>query len=170
MTDSNDKPSLPVVGWREWLTLPALGVARIKAKIDTGARSSSLHAFNLVSFRRDGAEWVRFEIHPRQRNCEVSVQAEAPILEYRQVMSSGGHATLRPVILTQIELLGQAWTIELTLANRDSMGFRMLLGRQALRGRFLVHPGRSYFGGRPSKSSPRRSLPSKKSRRNPESE
>ena len=170
MTDSNDKTTLPVVGWREWLKLPALGVARIKAKIDTGARSSSLHAFHLESFRRDGAEWVRFEIYPRQRSTKITVQAEAPVLEYRNVVSSGGHATIRPVVLTEVELLGQRWTIELTLANRDSMGFRMLLGRQALRGRFLVHPGRSYFGGKPARSKSRRSHPPRPSRRRPESE
>jgi len=140
--------SLEVIGWREWVALPELGVARIKAKVDTGARSSSLHAFDLENFRRDGEDWVRFGIHPVQRNSRVTIEAEAAVLEYRSVRSSSGKATRRPVILTQLELLGQSWKVELTLANRDEMGFRMLLGREAFRNRFMVDAGSSYYGGR----------------------
>lgn len=139
---------LPVVGWREWIALPDLGVEAIKAKIDTGARSSSLHAFDLRTFERDGRRWVRFNVHPLQRSAKPTITAEAELLEYRKVRSSGGHVTNRPVVLTTARLLGRSWTIELTLTGRDAMGFRMLLGREALRGRFLVDPGRSFLGGK----------------------
>lgn len=138
---------LPVIGWREWLALPALGVSAIKVKVDTGARSSSLHAFNVREFRRGDKRMVAFTIHPLQRESQTTIEAEAELLEYRHVRSSGGHQTHRPVILTPVELLGQRWTIELTLASRDEMGFRMLLGRQALRARFLVDPSKSYLAG-----------------------
>lgn len=134
------------MGWREWVALPDLGIARVKAKIDTGARSSAIHAFNLRRFDRDGAPWVRFAIHPQQRSARGEVQAEAPVLEYRRVRSSGGHETNRPVIVTTVLWSSQAWKVELTLAARDAMGFRMLLGRQAIRGRMVVDPGMSYLG------------------------
>lgn len=142
---------VPVIGWREWVALPDLGIERIKAKVDTGARSSSLHAFDLQKFERNGVQWVRFTIHPVQRNNDLVVQAEAEVLDFRSVRSSSGKATLRPVIVTNVELLGAVWPVELTLANRDAMGFRMLLGRQAFRQRFLVDGGRSFYGGRPKR-------------------
>ena len=137
----------PVIGWREWVGLPDLGIAATKAKIDTGARSSSLHAFDVTIVHQRDRTLVRFSVHPLQRRAEPSVAAEAEVLEFRRVKSSDGHVTLRPVILTIVELLGQRWPIELTLANRDAMGFRMLLGREALRRRFVVDPGRSYVAG-----------------------
>jgi len=139
------------VGWREWVALPGLGVPRIKAKIDTGARSSSLHAFQVESFRRGGREWVRFVVHPLQRDSRRTIQAEAAVIERRKVTSSSGHATWRPVIRTVVELIGERYEIELTLARRDEMGFRMLLGREALRRRFVVDPGHSFLGGRPKR-------------------
>lgn len=144
--------SLPVIGWREWVGLPDLGIPAIKAKVDTGARSSSLHALDLVEFSRDGETWVRFRVHPVQRRNHPTVEVEARVLEYRRIRSSDGRAALRPVVIADVELLGHAWPVELTLASRDQMGFRMLLGREAFRGRFLVHAGRSYFGGRPGNS------------------
>ena len=147
--EPNDK--LPIIGWREWIELPELGIARIKAKVDSGARSSSIHAFDIESLERDGKEFVRFKVNPKQRNSSAVVEAEAPILEYRKVRSSSGKATMRPVIITQIKLVGITWPIELTLANRDQMGFRMLLGREAFRHRFLVDAGNSFFGGRPKR-------------------
>jgi hypothetical protein len=116
------------IGWREWVALPDLGVGRVKAKIDTGARSSALHAFAVERVRRRGKDLVRF------------------------ARSSNGVHAVRPVILTRLELLGDAWPIELTLASRDEMGFRMLLGRQAMRGRFLIDPGRSYMAGKPGRA------------------
>ena len=140
---------LPVIGWREWVKLPDLGIRNIKVKVDTGARSSALHAYDVREFLKGDEEWVRFKIHPDQRSSKRTVTAEAKILEYRSVRNSGGKAARRPVILTTITLLDASWEIELTLANRDEMGFRMLLGREAVRGRLLIDPGGSYYGGRP---------------------
>lgn len=136
------------LGWREWVQLPELGVRRIKAKLDTGARTSALHAFGLREFVRDGVEMVRFEIHPVQRSAAAAVQAEATVVDRRAVRNSGGQQELRPVISTLVKVGDTEWPIELTLTRRDEMGFRMLLGRQALRGRALVDPGRSYRAGR----------------------
>jgi hypothetical protein len=145
------KPSLPTIGWREWVGLPDLGIELIKAKVDTGARSSSLHAYDLREFDREGARWVRFKVHPTQRSTLRVVEAEAQILDFRAVRSSSGKAIIRPVIVTMVELLGVSWAAELTLANRDEMGFRMLLGREAFRRRFLVDGGKSYYGGKPDR-------------------
>jgi len=142
---------LPVIGWREWVGLPDFGIKAIKVKVDTGARSSSLHAFNLKIFKRNNVKWVRFQIHPVQRKKIKIVDAEAMILEFRTVRNSSGTVTLRPVIVTHIELLGITWPVELTLASRDEMGFRMLLGREAFRRRFLVDAGKSYYGGKPKR-------------------
>lgn len=140
-----------IVGWREIIALPELGIDRIKAKIDTGARSSALHAFHIREFRRNGKEMVVFQVHPYQRNSKTTIQAEAELLEYREVRNSGGIGQHRPVILTTVELGGQHWEIELTLTNRDVMGFRMLLGRQAIRHKFLVNPGKSFLQSSQSK-------------------
>lgn len=149
--------SLPVIGWREWIGLPDLGVKKIKVKVDTGARSSSLHAFDLEDFEQDGEKWVRFKIHPVQRGTSKTIEAEAKVLEYRSVRSSSGKASTRPVIVTSVNLLGLSWPVEVTLANRDEMGFRMLLGREAFRRRFVVDAGNSYYGGKPKrKKKPKR--------------
>ena len=142
---------LPVIGWREWIALPGLGIKTIKVKVDSGARSSSLHAFDLKTFDRDGEQWVRFKVHPLQRSREKVIDVEAPVLEFRSVKSSSGIAKMRPVIIAEVELLGEKWPVELTLASRDNMGFRMLLGREAFRGRFLVDGSKSYYGGRPKR-------------------
>ncbi len=151
MADGRERPppERPVIGWREWVKFPELGVDRIKAKIDTGARTSSLHAFGLERFQRDGREMVRFEAHPLQRDTSVRIPVEAELVDRRSVRSSTGTETVRPVIETGVSLLGQRWPIELSLIRRDLMGFRMLLGRQAIRGRFVVDPGRSFLGGKP---------------------
>lgn len=143
------RPRLVHVGWREWLHLPQLGILHIKAKIDTGARTSSLHAYEMEEFPREGQTWLRFTVKPYQRNPLAIHAVEAKLLEYRQVRSSNGALTKRPVILTTVELQEQIWEIELTLVNRDQMGFRMLLGRQAMRHRVLVDPAHSYLGGVP---------------------
>ena len=145
------KTSLSVIGWRERLALPELGISEIKAKIDTGARSSALHAFELQIFTVDGKQMVRFKVHPYQRDTKRTVIAEAELLEYRTVRSSTGHAQPRPVIQTVVELGDKKWPIELTLTNRDEMGFRMLLGRQAVRRRWLVDPGKSFMQSRAGK-------------------
>jgi len=139
------------IGWREWLALPDLGVDRIKAKVDTGARTSSLHAWNIREFERDGHSWVRFVLHPEQRNDTFEIEVEAPLCERRHVRPSTGKRQLRPVIETSVVVMGQSFTTEITLASRDAMGFRMLLGRQALRERFLVDSARSYLGGKKPK-------------------
>ncbi|MCA9152470.1 MAG: ATP-dependent zinc protease [Planctomycetales bacterium] len=137
-----------VIGWREWVALPQLGIKKIKAKVDTGACSSSLHAANIERFQRHDVDWVRFDILPVQRSTRHTVRIEMPVLEFRPVRSSTGHVTERPVILVEVELMGQRWPIEMTLASRHKMGFRMLLGREALRGRFLVDADGSFYGGR----------------------
>lgn len=158
MKESLKKQS-PVIGWREWVSLPELGITGIKAKVDTGARSSSLHAIDMRMFEQDGSRFVRFKVHPFQRSTRETVEAVAPVLEFRKVRSSSGHAASRPVIVTTVGVLGQSWPIEVTLANRDEMGFRMLLGREAVRGRMLVDSGRSYYGGKPVRTPRRRSTP-----------
>lgn len=139
--------NLPVVGWREWLSLADLGIARIKAKVDTGARTSALHAFDMETFEVEGAVWVRFRVHPIQRDPGTIVEAAAPLIDQRWVRSSSGRSTLRPVIRTEVVLGEKRWPIVLTLVRRDLMGFRMLLGREAVRHRFLVDPGRSFLAG-----------------------
>jgi len=144
---------LPTVGWREWVSLPDLGVSKIKAKVDTGARSSALHASEIERFSRRGRRMVRFKVHPEQRSTSRACTVEAPLVDERQVRNSCGTETLRPVIETTVELGGIQFPIELTLVPRDAMSFRMLLGRQAVRNRFLVHPGRSYLGGEPGRLS-----------------
>ena len=144
-----------VAGWREWVVLPELKVPRIKAKLDTGARSSALHVSELESFDRDGQTWLRFEIHPRQRDSKLTVQAEMPAAGHRTIRSSSGHEQERWVIHTTLELGGRSWPIDLTLTSRDEMGFRLLLGRQALRPQYLVDPGKSFLlSSRKSESTP----------------
>lgn len=153
---SSAKTGLPVIGWREWISLPDLGVDAIKVKVDTGARSSSLHAIKLKVSERDGEKWVQFQINPEQHKTSNKIKAEAKILEFRAVRSSNGVTEMRPVIKTTVELLGLAWPIELTLSNRDEMGFRMLLGRQAFREKFYVDAGGSFYGGRPENKKKKR--------------
>ncbi|MGD7707693.1 ATP-dependent zinc protease family protein [Microlunatus sp. Y2014] len=153
---SGPSPSYLTAGWREWVALPGLGVPWVKAKLDTGARSSSIHAFDLEEFEREGGDWVRFAIHPWQRSAEDTTVVELPVHDRRLVRSSSGHSDRRVVVRTEIELLGTSVQAELTLTRRDQMGFRMLIGREALRGRFLVDPGRSYLGGRPRRATRRR--------------
>ncbi len=136
------------IGWREWISLPEFGIETIKAKVDTGARTSSLHAFDLEEFERGGNTVARFRIQPEQRTVNHGVTVEATVLEHRRVKPSSGESELRPVIVTEVELLGERWEVELTLTRRDDMGFRMLLGRQAIRGRFVVDSGHSYVNGK----------------------
>ena len=138
------KMALPVIGWREWVSLPDLGLESIKAKIDTGARSSALHAFDLRAFTVGAKPWVRFRIHPMQHGGPT-VEAEAEVIDMRRVTNPGGRRELRPVIRTHVTLLDKQWEIDLTLTPRWGMGFRMLLGRQAVRHHFLVDAGRSFF-------------------------
>lgn len=135
---------LETIGWREWVALPDLGIDAVKAKVDTGARSSALHAWAVRRFARDGRDWVRFQVHPAQGDDQTIVPCEAPLASMKWVRSSSGKLTFRPVIATTLVVGDHRYLIELTLVRRDLMGFRMLLGRQALRRRFLVHSGRSF--------------------------
>jgi hypothetical protein len=137
-----------LIGWREWVTVPELGIPAIKAKIDTGARTSVLHAFALEAFRRDGRAMVRFDIHPLQRRTDIEIICEAEIVDRRLVSDSGGHRERRFVIRSPITVGESTWEVEMSLTNRDPMLFRLLLGRTALRGRALVNPAASYLTGR----------------------
>ncbi|MEL6762520.1 MAG: RimK/LysX family protein [Cyanobacteria bacterium J06607_6] len=145
---------LGTVGWREWVRLPQLQVDRVKVKVDTGATTSALHAYDIEYFNDREHLMVKFKIHPLQRDDSLIVQAAAPVFEKRSVRNSGGQAQERPVIRTPIFCGQQQWEIELTLTNRDLMGFRMLLGREAIRHRFLVDPAGSYLMGTLSRSAP----------------
>ena len=140
-----------IIGWREWVQLPDLGVVEMKVKVDTGADNSSLHAFNLERFERDGTEYVRFEIHPKQRSRKPSIQCEAPLAMEKKVKNPGGRSELRPVIRTRVLVAGLELNALVNLTSRDEMGFRMLLGRRAVRSKFVIDPGRSYLGARPGR-------------------
>ncbi|MBK6737540.1 MAG: ATP-dependent zinc protease [Haliea sp.] len=133
------------LGWREWIGFPEFNIPRIKAKIDTGARTSALHAFSLTPFMRDEKPWVRFAIHPKQGNTENVVECEAPVKEQRVVRDSGGHEELRYVIDTLIRIGDDVIRSEVTLTDRDSMTFRVLLGRTALRDNYVIYPDGSYL-------------------------
>ncbi len=149
------------LGWREWIALDDLGLPPIKAKVDTGARTSALHAFRVRGFRRKGVRWVRFDIHPIQGDTTTVVSCEAPVVDKRPVTDSGGHTTERYVISTKLYLGGECWPIELTLTNRDNMKFRALLGRTALQGRFLVDSAKSFCCGGTKQSPPENARPPK---------
>ncbi len=139
--------SLDTLGWREWITLADFQGAQVKAKVDTGARTSALHAWYVQPFERDGRQWVRFGLHPRQGNTDYSLDCEAPLVDQRQVTDSGGHRELRYVIATRMVLGGREFTAEVTLTDRETMRFRMLLGREAIKGLYLVDSNRSFIKG-----------------------
>ncbi|MBE0439228.1 MAG: ATP-dependent zinc protease [Gammaproteobacteria bacterium] len=144
----SEKNEQIVVGWREWLALPDLGVPSIKAKVDTGARTSALHAFSVEPFDNNGELWVKFGMHPLQNNTDKEVWCEAKVIDQRAVTDSGGHSEQRYVIETNVSVGQKTWTIEATLTNRDSMLFRMLLGRTAMTaGNIVVNSALSYLAG-----------------------
>lgn len=140
---------LPILGWREWVALPGLNLPPIKAKIDTGARTSALHAFFVEPYTQDNQEWVRFGIHPHQHDNDQVIECHAPIKDQRVVSDSGGNKQQRYVIETQLVIGTLLYTAEITLTNRDTMRFRMLLGRTAMNGRFIINPASSYQRGKP---------------------
>lgn len=141
-----------VVGWKEWVALPDLGVEWLKAKMDTGARSSALHAWNIEIVETDTRPEVRFEIHPWQASDLDAVTVQLPLVDRREVRSSTGHVEDRLVVATSLQIGGQAFTTEFTLTNRDAMGLRMLIGRQAMRGRVLVDSSGTYRTGQPTRA------------------
>ncbi len=138
-----------LIGWREWVALSELGLSRIKAKVDTGARTSALHAFYAERFQSKGRDRVRFRVHPKQGRRDIEIECVTDLVGVREVRDSGGHLEARMVIQTPVTVGDQTWPIELTLTDRDIMKFRMLLGRTALRGKFIVDPGRSFIQGHP---------------------
>lgn len=141
------------IGWAEWVQLPQLGLPLIKAKVDTGARTSALHAFQIETFKKRGAPWVRFAIHPLQSNKTLTVICEAPVIDRRMVTDSGGKGEKRLVIETLANVGGITRRIEVTLTNRDKMSYRMLLGRQAIsRFGFVVNPAQTTLLGKVKKA------------------
>ncbi|NOT86359.1 MAG: ATP-dependent zinc protease [Methylococcaceae bacterium] len=140
---------LALLGWREWVALPTLKIARIKAKIDTGARSSALHAFLIDPYYKGHEHWVMFAIHPDQLKTDRVIECHAKIKDRRLVSDSGGHKQRRYVIETPIIVGPLQFTAEITLTNRDSMRFRLLIGRTAMRGQFMVNPKSSFCQGLP---------------------
>ena len=147
-TSGNSEPL--IIGWREWVSLPQLGLPAIKAKVDTGARSSAIHAFDIERVRRDGQDWLLFQVEPIQRDSSIVRRCEAPLVDIRRVTDSGGHAADRYFITTELHLGPLQRTIEMTLTQRNDMLFRMLLGRTAMVPGVLADPSRSFTLGRKS--------------------
>lgn len=148
--------SSTLTGWREWVSLPGIDVPWIKAKIDTGAQTSALHATNITEFERDGASWVRFQVQPWQVTDDDAVAVELPVHDHRTVRSSSGHAQSRPVVLMRIGLIRREVEAEVTLTDREEMVFRMLIGREALRQGYIVDSNESFVGGKPPRAIRRR--------------
>ena len=139
-----------LVGWREWISFPDFGAFQVKAKIDTGARTSAIHATKIEAFEQDDMQLVRFCLFPDQDDHDRFIECVAPLIEQRVITNSGGSEEMRFIVAADIALGDHRWTIDLSLTQRDDMGFRMLLGRTAVRKRFLVDPGRSYLQGEPA--------------------
>lgn len=136
-----------ILGWREWVGLPDLAISHIKAKVDTGAKTSALHAYYVTPYQQEGKTWVRFGLHPLQKDSLTCIECVAPVKDLRRVTDSGGHTEERYVIETTLVIHGEAFPIEVTLTDRENMRFRMLLGRSALKHRFLVDSSQSFVLG-----------------------
>ena len=145
---SNGKEEKMSVGWREWISLPALNISAIKAKLDTGARSSALHAFSIETYESGGRQKVRFGIHPIQRRDDIVIFCTTDIIDRRYVTDTGGHRELRYFIRSPVRFGEKEWDIDISLTDRVNMRFRMLLGRTAMKNRMVVDPGASYLTGR----------------------
>lgn len=139
-----------IVGSEEWCSFSTLNIPAIKARVDSGAKTSALHAVNIIPFDKDGEKWVKFDVNPLQNNGKTIIHCEAKIIDKRIVKSSSGSRESRYVIKTEIAVADSSWEIELTLTNRDSMGYRMLLGREAMGGRVLVDPEKNFLLGQPT--------------------
>ena len=142
------EPNKIIIGWREWIALPGLDVRAIKAKIDTGARTSALHTFGLEPFEKGGILKVKFGVHPLQKRKDIEINCVADVVDRRRVTSSDGQSERRYVIRTTVAMGELRWAIELSLPNRKSMRFRMLLGRAAISDLLLIDPAKSYLSGR----------------------
>ncbi|MGB5685011.1 MAG: 30S ribosomal protein S6--L-glutamate ligase [Candidatus Electrothrix sp.] len=136
-----------IIGSEEWCAFPDMMIPAIKARIDSGAKTSSIHAFNIQPFRRQGRSWISFEVHPLQANRRIVIRCEKPVIDRRAVKSSSGLSETRYVISASMQMGSENWEIELTLANRDSMGYRMLLGREAMGKRLVIDPSQSFCMG-----------------------
>ena len=148
---ATERRNFPKLGWKEWASLPQLQVPLVRCKVDTGARTSALHAFYIEQFSENGVQRVRFGLHPEQDNTRTEIHCVADIIDTRSVTNSGGHSEQRVVIQTQVVLGKASWPIELTLTGRDTMRFRMLLGRTAIADNYIVDPGAAHLLGKPAK-------------------
>ncbi|RYZ74643.1 MAG: ATP-dependent zinc protease [Proteobacteria bacterium] len=137
-----------MIGWREWVSLPGLGLPVIRAKVDTGAKTSSIHAFNIEPYFDRGRLRVCFQIHPLRTRSDLIVTCHADVVDYRSVSDSGGHREKRYVILTTLVLGEVELPIELTLANRESMTHKMLIGRAAMK-HLMIDPSHAFLLGKP---------------------
>lgn len=142
------KPAPALIGWREWVSLPDLGAARIKAKVDTGAKTSAIHAFRVRAVKRDGVEYAEFFLHPEQKRKTPEIFCAAPVIGRRSIRSSNGRVEKRLIIRTRLRIGEREFPIDLSLANRDAMGFRLLLGRDAFKKKFIINPGASFVLGK----------------------
>lgn len=146
MKPSDDVYTL--IGWREWIVFPDFENARVKAKVDTGARTSAIHAEDITLIEGKDGTRVDFLVHPNQDDDDNVVECSAKLIDRRTITDSGGHKEERFIVQANIQLGGKTFPIELSLTDRDSMGFRMLLGRTAMKKRFRVQPDRSFLHGR----------------------
>lgn len=151
------KPQLPIAGWNETASLPEFSVNAVRVKLDTGAKTSALHAYNVTPFDKKGVPWVKFEIHPLQNNDSVIVECTAPLMDERYIKSSNGQKEKRYIICSLIKIGDYEWPIEITLTNRDEMNYRMLLGRKAMQNRLLVDPHRTHLLSKPYRQKKRAS-------------
>ena len=140
------------VGWAEWIAIPELGIPYIAAKIDTGARTSCLHTFSAEPFSRDGETWLRFGLHPIKGDNNIEIWRELKAVDQRNVTDSGGHTEERWVVETDVIIGGNTYRIDMTLTNRDTMAYRMLLGRTAMKDQIRVNPGSKWLAGKPTQT------------------